>query len=141
LKEKYRMNMRLLVLASILTLTLVGALAADINGKWRGTFEGGPTGPIVQNFTFKVDGGKITGTMSDEFIGEAKITEGTLKGDDIAFTVAGTGAMGEMTLNFKGKVTSADEMKLSFGIAGGPGGPGGGPGGPGGMEVTVKRVK
>ncbi|MFB3778478.1 MAG: hypothetical protein ACE141_12750 [Bryobacteraceae bacterium] len=136
------MTMRILVFMSILlTVLLIAAVAADINGKWRGTVEGGPGGQIVQNFTFKEEGGKISGTMSDEFIGEAKITEGTLKGDDISFTVAGSGPMGEMKLNFKGKVTSADEMKLSLAMAGGPGGPGGGPGGPGGMEVTVKRVK
>ena len=110
------------------------AFAADINGKWKGTFEGGPSGAIEQNFTFKVDGDKISGTMTDEFIGEAKITQGALKGDDISFAVSGNGQMGEMTLNFKGKVTGADEMQLTFSIAGmdGPGGgdqpPGGGPG-------------
>ncbi|HSW50791.1 MAG TPA: hypothetical protein VLH09_11485 [Bryobacteraceae bacterium] len=136
------MRMRLLVSMSMLLVVLSSAaFTADINGKWRGTFEGGPGGQIVMNFTFQEEGGKVSGTMSDEFIGEAKITEGTLKGDDISFTVAGSGPMGEMKLNFKGKVASADEMKLSLAMAGGPGGPGGGPGGPGGMEVTVKRVK
>jgi hypothetical protein len=142
-KETCSMRMRLLAFGSILLLTLVStASAADINGKWKGTVEGGP-GDIEQNFTFKVDGGKISGTMSDQIIGEAKITEGALKGDDISFTVVGKGEMGEMTLSFKGKVTSSDEMRLSFGVSGGgPGGPGGGPGGPGGgMAVTLKRVK
>lgn len=139
------MRMRSLILSLMLMLALVSsALAADINSKWKGIFEGGPSGAIEQNFTFKVDGEKITGTMTDEFIGEAKITQGTLKGDDISFTVSGSGQMGEMTLSFKGKVTSADEMHLTFSIGGmgGPGGdqpPGGGPGGA--MQVTVKRVK
>jgi hypothetical protein len=89
---------------------------------------------------FKVDGGRITGTMSDQFIGEAKISEGFLKGDDIAFTVAAKSEMmGEMTLKFSGKVTGADDMKLTMSFAGG--GPGGGGGGMGPMEVAVKRVK
>jgi hypothetical protein len=131
--------MRLLILSSMLMSALVGsAFAADVNGKWKGTFQGGPSGPIEQNFTFKVDGEKITGTMTDEFIGEAKITQGTLKGDEISFTVSGSGQMGEMTLSFKGKLTSADEMQLTFSV-GGMGDPGGGPGGD--MQVTVKRVK
>ena len=133
------MRMRLLILSSILASALVSsAFAADINGKWKGTFQGGPSGPIEQNFAFKVDGEKITGTMTDEFIGEAKITQGTLKGDDISFTVSGSGQMGEMTLSFKGKVTSADEMQLTFSLAG-MGGPGGGDQPP--MQVALKRVK
>ena len=132
------MTMRLLVVA----LALVGmAFGADINGKWKGTLQAGDMS-VEQNFVFKVDGGKITGTMSDQFIGEVKITDGALKGDDIAFTVSGkTEQMGEMTLKFSGKVTGADEMKLSMTFAGGgPGGPEQG-GGMGAMEVVVKRVK
>ena len=132
------MKMRLLVVA----LALVGtAFGADINGKWKGTLQAGDM-MVEQNFTFKVDGGKITGTMSDQFIGEVKITEGALKGDDIAFTVSGkTEQMGEMTLKFSGKVTGADEMKLAMSFAGGgPGGPDQA-GGMGPMEVVVKRVK
>ena len=53
---------------------------------------------------------------------------------ELTAATAGTGgnALGhnagnatEMTLNFKGKATSADEMRLSFEMAGrGPGGPG-----------------
>ena len=136
------MRTHLLVFAAILISTSIGtAFAADINGKWKGTLDaGGMT--VEQNFTFKVDGGKITGTMSDQFIGEVKITEGALKGDDIAFTVSGkTEQMGEMTLKFSGKVTGADEMKLAMTFAGGgPGGPDQG-GGMGAMEVVVKRVK
>jgi hypothetical protein len=142
-KEEQTMRMRLLVCGSILALTLVSvAFAVDINGKWKGSFEGGQGGGVEQSFTFKVDGEKVSGTMSDPMMGEAKITEGTLKGDDISFTVVGKGEMGEMTIKFKGKVKSADEMNLTLSFSGGPGGDQGGPGGPdGGMQITVKRVK
>jgi hypothetical protein len=135
------MKTRLLVFAAILMMFIGTAFAADINGKWKGTLDaGGMT--VEQSFTFKVDGGKITGTMNDQFIGEVKITEGTVKGDEIAFTVSGKSEqMGDMTLKFSGKVTGADEMKLSMTFAGGgPGGPDQG-GGMGAMEVVVKRVK
>jgi hypothetical protein len=132
------MQLRLAVLRVLLTLMLAGvAFSADINGKWKGTVDaGGMT--IEQTFAFKVDGATITGTMSDQFMGEAKITAGTLKGDDISFTVSGNSdQMGPMTLNFKGKVTGADEMKLTMSFSGGPGG---GPGGQA-MEIVAKRVK
>ena len=137
------MRMRLLVFGSILMLTLASAaFAADINGKWKGTLQAGDMA-VEQDFTFKVDGGKVTGTMSDQFIGEAKITEGALRGDDISFTVSGkTEQMGDVTLKFSGKVAGSDEIKLAMSFAGGgPGGPPDQGGGPGGMEVIIKRVK
>jgi len=133
------MRARIAIFGLALTLALAGAaFGADINGKWKGTVDAnGMT--IEQTFTFKVDGEAITGTMSDQFIGEAKITAGTLKGDDISFTVSGNSEqMGPIALSFKGKVTGADEMKLSMTFSGGPGG-----GGPGDMtmEIVAKRVK
>ncbi len=132
------MQSRLAVFGVVLTLMLAGvAFGADINGKWKGTVDAGGMA-IEQTFTFKVDGATIAGTMSDQFIGEAKITAGTLKGDDISFTVSGNSdQMGAVTLSFKGKVTGADEMKLTISFSGGPGG---GPGAEG-MEVIAKRVK
>ncbi len=132
------MQSRLTVIRVMMTLMLVGvAFSADINGKWKGTVDAGGMA-IEQTFAFKVDGAAITGTMSDQFIGEAKITAGAIKGDDISFTVSGNSEqMGPVTLNFKGKVTGADEMKLTMSFSGGPGG---GPGGEG-MEVIAKRVK
>jgi hypothetical protein len=132
------------MMAGILALALAGsALAADINGKWKGTIQGGMGGDgIEQNYTFKVDGGKITGTMTDQMITDGKITEGTLSGDDVSFTVSGSGQMGDLKLMLKGKVTGPDEIKLSLSIGGmGDGGPGGPGGGPSGMEITIKRVK
>jgi opacity protein-like surface antigen len=132
------------LMAGMLALALAGsALAADINGKWKGTIQGGGMGGdgIEQTYTFKVDGAKVTGTMTDQMITDGKITDGTLNGDDLSFTVSGSGQMGDMKLQFKGKVTGPDEIKLSLsfggmGDGGGPGGPGGG-----GMEITVKRTK
>lgn len=91
------MRTRLLVFAAILILTSIAiAFAADINGKWKGTLQAGDM-TVEQNFTFTVDGEKITGTMSDQFIGEVKITEGALKGDDITFTVAAKTEQMEVT--------------------------------------------
>ena len=123
------MRMSLLVLSSILMFAVLNAaVAADINGKWKATGEG-PMGAIEQMFTFKVDGEKVTGTVSDPMLGEQKISDGTLKGDDLSFTVAASGPMGDMKLAFKGKV-AGDEMKVSMSF-----------GDMGSMELTAKRVK
>ncbi len=123
------MQVRLTVFTAVLMFMLLNAaVAADIDGKWKATMEG-PMGTIEQNFTFKVDGEKVTGTMSDQMLGEQKIADGTLKGDDISFTVTAKSEMGEMKLAYKGKV-SGDEMKLTMSF-----------GDMGGMELTAKRVK
>jgi hypothetical protein len=123
------MRIRLLVLTSILMLALSGAaVAADINGKWTATMEG-QMGTMVMNFAFKVDGEKITGTMSSEMMGEQQISEGVIKGDDIAFAVAMEGPMGAMKITYKGKV-AGDEMKLTMQF-----------GDRAGRELTLKRVK
>jgi hypothetical protein len=67
--------MRLLLIA----LFAATAFAADIAGKWTASFE---TQIGVQTYTY--DGGKITGSAKSN-LGTAKITEGTIKGDDVSF--------------------------------------------------------
>jgi len=115
------------------------AFGADISGKWKGSFQGGPDGAIEQNYAFKVDGEKLTGTMSDPMLGEAKISDGKISGADLSFTVSASGQMGDMKLTFKGKVVNENEITLTFSFSGGPGGDGGGP--EGGMQIALKRVK
>jgi len=123
------MRIRLLALTSILILALAGAaFAADINGKWKATFEG-QMGSMEMNFAFKVDGEKITGTMGSEMMGEQPISEGVIKGDDVSFAVAMEGPMGSMKINYKGKV-AGDQMKLIMQF-----------GDREGRELTLTRVK
>ncbi len=123
------MRIRLLALSSILLLALSGAAsAADINGKWIATMEG-QSGSTVINFAFKVDGEKITGTVSSERMAEQQISEGVIKGDDVSFAIALESQAGAMKITCKGKVTG-DEMTLTMQF-----------GDMGGRELTLKRVK
>jgi hypothetical protein len=123
------MRIRLLALTSILLLALSSAaLAADINGKWKATMEG-QSGSTEINFAFKVDGEKITGTVSSERMAEQQISEGIIKGDDVSFAIALESQAGAMKITCKGKV-AGDEMKLSMQF-----------GDMGGRELTLKRVK
>ena len=89
----------------------------------------GQSGSTVINFAFKVDGEKITGTMSSEMMGEQQISEGVIKGDDVSFAVAMEGPMGAMRITYKGKV-AGDEMKLTMQF-----------GDREGRELTLARVK
>jgi hypothetical protein len=59
----------LLWVAAIGVLLAVIAAAADVNGKWKAEFNTPDGTARVNTFTFKVDGGKLTGTVqgaSDE---------------------------------------------------------------------------
>ena len=70
----------------VFAFAVVAMAAADFNGKWEGSVKG-PNGedfPLV--YTFAADGEKLTGTVSSS-MGEAPISEGKIKGDEITFTV------------------------------------------------------
>jgi hypothetical protein len=95
-------------------LMLIPALAGDITGKWTASFD---TQVGVQNYTyeFKVDGTKLTGTAKSNF-GQAEITEGAVKGDEVTFVE--NLKMEEQTLKitYKGKI-NGDEIKFTRQVA------------------------
>ena len=109
----------LLLIALALALPL---LAADVSGKWTATFEG-QNGQMTIVYNFKVDGTKLTGTVTGP-MGDIEISEGKVDGDNITFTVS----TDQFTVVHKGTV-SGDEMKLKADV------------GDRTMELTAKRVK
>lgn len=113
--------MRTILVLATLLLSAV-AFAADANGKWKATVEG-RDGPIEIEYIFKAEAEKLSGTVLGP-MGEAEIRAGSLKGDEIAFTVVA----GERSIPHKGKITD-DEMKLTLDF------------GERQMDVTAKRVK
>jgi hypothetical protein len=90
------------------------ALGADVTGQWNASFD---TQIGVQNYTytFKVDGGTLTGTAKSQF-GETQISEGSVKGDEIFF-VENLDFQGQpLRIEYKGKV-SGDEIKFTRKVA------------------------
>ena len=61
----------------------MSAMAADIDGKWTGQVQT-QQGTADVTFVFKADGEKLTGTMTNQ-LGEAQISDGSIKGDAVAF--------------------------------------------------------
>lgn len=107
--------------AALLSLVVVSvSLAATVAGKWKAEFKA-QDGQSVQNtFTFLVDGEKLTGTVYSSLAGsEAKIEEGTIKGDDIAFAIMRNFGGTEVKMQYKGKV-AGDE--INFTVTAGQGG-------------------
>jgi hypothetical protein len=117
-------------LYSIVLLTLVtvlGAQAADISGKWVAQVPGFGGEPMETAFMFKVSNGAVTGTVSVNFGGQTmdnQISEGKIAGDDLSFVTVVQFPGGEgpgMKIVYKGKVAGS-ELKFSQSFQGGPGG-------------------
>ena len=112
-----------LFVAGFLFLTGL-ALAADIDGKWTGEIVG-------QNmeiaFRFKAEGTTLTGVhiINGQ---ETPIKDGKIDGNNISFSVA-LDMGGQVTkIDHKG-VVSADQIKMTYDMAGQPG------------EILLKRAK
>ncbi|HLK69779.1 MAG TPA: hypothetical protein VKU19_40395 [Bryobacteraceae bacterium] len=99
---------RLLFLLAAFALTLS---AADVNGTWKAAIET-PNGTFETTFTFKADGDKLSGKVSNQ-MGETDISDGKITGDDLAFTVVRNFQGNELKLNYKGKL-SGNEIKLTL---------------------------
>jgi hypothetical protein len=115
------MKLRSFLLGSILVL-LANAAAAQqpASGKWNASVET-PGGPFALVFDFLVDAaGKLTGTLTMDFIGAVPINDGVAKGNDLSFklTIEG-GPNGPMTIAYQGTV-KGDELALTSKFEGAP---------------------
>lgn len=123
------MKTRFLATAAFILLATT-SFAADITGKWTAEVPGRGGQTRTTNFDFKVEGEKLSGTISG-MQGDMPITDGTVKGDDIAFVVVVNFNGNEMKLLHKGKVTGeVIKMTRTREGAEGPG-----------QEFEAKRVK
>ncbi len=109
-------------------LFTASAFAADVDGTWKATVET-PNGTMESTFTFKSDGTKLTGTTSNQFMGEQAISEGKVEGKDISFNVTMSRDGNEFKLVYKGTVEGSN-MKLTLTL----------PGGDRTMDMTAKKA-
>lgn len=110
------MKLRGYVFGLVATLASLPALAAGIDGKWNATVDGGPAGPIELQFDLKAEGEKLTGTMAvpTMMMPATPISEGTIKGEDVSFTIAVSMMEGAppLVIKYSGKV-KGDELNLT----------------------------
>jgi hypothetical protein len=111
---------------TIAALTLWTSFAADIDGKWTGQVEG-RNGPQTQTLVLKVSGGALTGTVEGGRGGPIEISNGTIDGDKVSFSVVREFGGNKVTQEFKGMIAGG-ELKLT--VSGGRGEP---------REVTYKK--
>lgn len=107
----------LLVAIALVGSVRTGAAAApDITGKWTTAFET-QVGTMNLAFDFTLKEGKLTGTIAgkNEQIGETKsqIADGKVDGDVVTMKES-LDIMGmTITIDYKGKIVSADEIKFT----------------------------
>lgn len=115
-----------------LALAAGAALAADaavnISGTWTTKFDS-QVGEQSYTYTFKVEGGKLTGQAKSN-LGEGAITDGKVDKNTVTF-VEHLNYQGMMLdITYQGQIVSADEIKFKRDV-----------GGQGGEEFTAKRSK
>ena len=108
--------MKSLWILALMAVCSLAALASDASGTWKATVET-PNGAMENTFTLKVDGDKLTGTITMGQFGEAPISEGKVDGDNVSFAVVREFNGNQFRINYKGKV-AGDEMKLSGEVVG-----------------------
>lgn len=109
------------VLSLVFGLALLAsspALAADVDGRWAGSFET-PNGEVPVGFTFKADGKTLTGTTTGPEGAEIAIKDGTVDGSNIAFKVEIDFGGMPFEISYTGIVSPA-EIKLTLDFAGMP---------------------
>ena len=94
------------VAVALLVLLVIPASAADISGDWNFKVSS-PEGEHPAKLSISQDGSKFTGAFSSER-GQHKV-EGTVKGNEIHFTVRYTGGDEPMLIPFSGKL-QGDKM-------------------------------
>ena len=108
----------LTALVIAMLLAAVPAFAADtkVAGDWTLSVET-PNGTRTPTASFKQEGENLTGTYKGA-LGEAPL-KGTIKGNEIKFTVTVTTPNGDLALDYSGTV-DGDSMKgtVKFGQAG-----------------------
>lgn len=101
----------LLLLLIAVALIAIPLAAADVSGDWNFKVSS-PEGEHPARLTITQQGEKITGAFSSDH-GQQKI-EGTVKGNQIQFTVRYTGGDEAMTIPFNGKVQDGDKMSGEY---------------------------
>ena len=103
------MKRMMLAVALVLAVASAGVLAQDppkaqkidVTGAWESTVQS-PEGAMTSAATYKQDGEKLTGTHVGQ-MGEMPLT-GTVKGNEIAYTISIDAGGQQFALAYKGKV-------------------------------------
>ena len=103
--------MRTILHLTTVCLIAVCVQAADLVGKWSGDVpgRGGATAPAT--FTFKIDGEKLSGTLSGAQ-GELPMQEGKVTGNQVSFSTTFDAGGNSIKIVYKGTL-AGDQLKMT----------------------------
>lgn len=94
----------------LILVFFMGSLAtfaqSKIDGNWKGTRET-PNGTFELNYTFKVEGDKLTGTWKTQF-GESPLENGKVDGKKFSYSIS----FNDMSFENTGELVSDDEIVI-----------------------------
>ena len=94
----------------LILLFLAGSLTVfaqtNIDGNWKGTRET-PNGSFELNYTFKVEGTTLTGTLKSQF-GETKLENGKIDGNKISYSIT----FNNTTVDSTGEIINENEILI-----------------------------
>jgi hypothetical protein len=103
-------NRSIWLTGTLAILLSVVAMAADVSGKWKAEFTTPDGTQRVNTFSFKVDGGKLTGTVAGGQ-DETQIQNAKIDGNEISFTADRPFG----TFTYSGKVSGNEiTFKVTF---------------------------
>ncbi|MGE5943902.1 MAG: hypothetical protein ACM31G_06140 [Flavobacteriales bacterium] len=79
---------------------------SKIDGNWKGTRET-PNGTFELNYTFKVEGDKLTGIWKTQF-GESPLENGKVDGKKFSYSIS----FNDMSIENTGELVSDDEIVI-----------------------------
>lgn len=102
-------------LCAVALLPTLTVFAENATGTWKGSYPGRDGQTRESTFVLKAEGEKLTGTVAGGR-GESEIKDGTIKGDDINFSVVRNFGGNDVTVKYKGKVIGdAIQFKVEAG--------------------------
>ncbi len=80
---------------------------AEIDGTWRGSHPG-PGGVVRVLFDLRTDGESVSGTVTNELLGESEIQDGMIRGDEITFLRVVQRGRREITFHYRGRIEDGE---------------------------------
>jgi hypothetical protein len=107
---------RHLTIVTILLLGTMRALAADITGTWKASFDT-QIGTQSYTYEFVVKGTTLTGKLQSEMGGTGEIKQGKVEGDKVSFVEMFKFEGNDIQITYTGRVMSNDEIKFTRQVA------------------------
>src|SRR4051812_26065643 len=114
--RSFRLFAPVLVALVVLLTGSARAMAADITGNWKATFD---TQIGTQNYTYQfvVKDKSLTGKIESDMGSKGEIHQGKVDGDQVSFVETFNYQGMDITITYTGKVVSADEIKFTRQVA------------------------